>query len=95
MDAVMYCLAALKKFGEITPDNVRRVGFEIATLGMNGINVNDPNSEYRLRSLPGTFTGLQLLCYEYTAFKQFAPEIDIGFDVSKEHAEAKRMEMEP
>ncbi len=91
MDAVMYCLGALKKFAEVTPEEVRKVGFEIATLGMNGINVNDPKSEYHLRTLPGIFSGLQLLCYEYVAFKQFAPDIDIGFDVTKEYEEANRM----
>lgn len=91
MDAVMYCLGAMKKFADMTLEQVRSVGFEIATLGMNGINVNDPESEYNLRAVPGTFTGLQLLFYEYAAFRQFAPEIDIGFDVSKEYAEAERM----
>jgi tetratricopeptide (TPR) repeat protein len=91
MDAVMYCLGALKKFADMTPPQVQGVGFEIATLGMNGIDVNDPQSKYRLRTLPGTFTGSQLLCYEYVAFKQFAPELDIGFDVSKEYEEARRM----
>lgn len=91
MDAVMYCVAAMKKFADMAPERVRDVGFEIATLGMNGINVNDPKCQYNLRTLPGVFTGLQLLCYEYVAFKQFAPEMDIGFDVSKEYAEAKRM----
>jgi tetratricopeptide (TPR) repeat protein len=91
MDAVMYCLAALKKFADMTPQQVQGVGFEIATLGMNGIDINDPESKYRLRSLPGTFTGNQLLCYEYVAFKQFAPEMDIGFDVAKEYEEANKM----
>jgi hypothetical protein len=91
MDAVMYCLGALKKFDEMTSEQVRNVGFEVATLGMNGINVNDPKSEYHLRTLPGTFTGLQLLCYEYVAFKQVAPDIDIGFDLAKEYGEATRM----
>jgi tetratricopeptide (TPR) repeat protein len=72
MDAVMYCLAALKKFASMSSEQVRNVGFEIATVGMNGINVNDPKSEYHLRTLSGVFSGLQLLCYEYVAFKQFA-----------------------
>lgn len=91
MDAVTYCLAALKKFDSMPPDEVRNVGFESATVGMNGINVNDPKSEYHLRTLRGIFTGLQLLCYEYVAFKQFAPEMDIGFDVAKEYGAAMRM----
>ena len=91
MDSVMYCLSAVKKFAEMKPDEVQRIGFEIATLGMNGIDVNDPDPKYRLRTLPGSFTGSQLLCYEYVAFKQFAPDLDIGFDVAKEYEEAKRM----
>jgi tetratricopeptide (TPR) repeat protein len=91
MDAVMYCLGALKTFSEMTPAQVQGAGFEIATLGMNGIDINDPESKYRLRTLPGTFSGSQLLCYEYVAFKQFAPDMDIGFDVAKEYEEAKRM----
>lgn len=91
MDAVMYCLAALQKFDSMSAEQVRNVGFEIATVGMSGINVNNPQSEYRLRTLPGRFTGLQLLCYEYVAFKQFAPEMDIGFDLAKEYEEAVRM----
>ena len=66
--------------------------FEIAIVGMNGINVNDPKSEYRLRTLPGAFSGLKLLCYEYAAFKQFAPDLDIGFDLSQEYKEAQRMQ---
>jgi hypothetical protein len=91
MDAVMYCLGALKKFDLMTSEQVRNVGFEVAALGMNGINVNDPKSEYHLRTMTGTFTGLQLLCYEYVAFRQFAPDMDIGFDLAKEYAEAARM----
>lgn len=92
MDAVMYCLAGLKLFSEMAHEEVRDVAFEIAAVGMAGINVNDPKSAYHLRKLPGrTFSGLQLLCYEFVAFKLFAPELNIGFDVSNEYEEAKRM----
>jgi len=88
MDAVMYCLGALEKYEDITPDKVRQIGFEIAMLGMNGIDVNDPTQKYQLKSLPGTFSGLHLLCLEYVSFKQFALEIDIGFDLSAEYRSA-------
>ena len=87
----MYCIAALKKFASMSSEQVRNVGFEIATVGMNGINVNDPQREYQLRTLTGVFSGLELLCYEYVAFKQFAPEMNIGFDLAKEYEEALRM----
>jgi Flp pilus assembly protein TadD len=90
-DAVMYCLGALRKLGKMPPAQVRNIGFEIATLGMNGIDVNDHTQKYTLRTLPGSFSGLHLLCYQYVAFKQFAPEMDIGFDLANEYREAKRM----
>jgi hypothetical protein len=35
-DAVMYCLGALEKYEQMSPDKVRQIGFEVAMLGMNG-----------------------------------------------------------
>jgi hypothetical protein len=47
---------------------------------MNGLDVNDSTPKYRLRSLPGEFSGLHLVAIEYVAFKQVTPQTDIGFD---------------
>jgi hypothetical protein len=91
MDAVMYCLGALEKYEKMPPDKVRQVGFEVAMLGMNGIDVNDPEPKYHLKSLPGSFSGLHLLCLEYVSFKQFAPEQSIGFDLSAEYRSAQTL----
>jgi len=91
MDVIMYCLGALEKFEKMTTSEVRQVGFEVASLGMNGIDVNNPTAKYYLRSLPGQFSGLHLLCLEYVAFKQFDPEMDIGFDLSKEYQSAQSL----
>lgn len=88
MDGVMYCLGALQTFANMSPQQVRQIGVEIAMVGMSGIKVNNPEVKYTLKSLPGTFTGLHLLCLEYVAFKQVQPDIDIGFDLSKEYATA-------
>jgi tetratricopeptide (TPR) repeat protein len=85
MDAVMYCVGALEKFADMSPDEVQKIGFEIAILGTKGIDVNNPSQQYTLRSLPGTFSGLHLLCLQYIAFKQIMPEQDIGFDLSAEY----------
>ena len=85
MDAVMYCLGALEKFVDMSHDDVQKIGFEIAILGTKGIDVNDPSKQYTLRSLPGTFSGLHLLCLQYVAFKQIMPEQDIGFDLAAEY----------
>ncbi|MFA5192860.1 MAG: hypothetical protein WC740_19290 [Verrucomicrobiia bacterium] len=75
----------------MTPEDVQKVGFEIATLGMRGIDTGDPRPKYALRSMAGEFSGLQLLCYEFVAFKQIDPLLDIGFDLSKEYEAALKL----
>ena len=88
MDAVMYCLGALERFEGMSRDKIQAIGFEIAMLGRRGLDVNNPDSRYTLRSLPGEFSGLHLVSLMYTAFKQIAPETDVGFDLSQEYAAA-------
>jgi tetratricopeptide (TPR) repeat protein len=90
-DAVMYCLGAMEKFGAMTPAEVQAVGFEIAILGTKGLNPNDPSRKYTLKSMPGSFTALHLLCLLYVAFQQIAPDRDTGFDLSREYAAAKKL----
>jgi len=85
MDAVMYCLSALQKFENMSQKEISQVGFEIAMTGMGGIEVNQPEKQYSLESLPGNYSGLHLLCLEYVAFKAFDPDMDIGFDLEKEY----------
>jgi Flp pilus assembly protein TadD len=88
VDAVMYCLEALEKCQTMAPSEVQKIAFEIAALGTKGINPNNPDIKHRLRSLPGEFTGLQLLCWMYVAWKAVAPEVDIKFDLSEEYEAA-------
>ena len=71
--------------------DVQRITFEIATLCRNGLDVNDSAQKYRLESVPGSYSGLHLVCLRYVGFKMFAPEQDIGFDLSKEYAAAKAL----
>lgn len=40
-DAVMYCLGAIERFEKLPLSEVQRITFEIATLGGNGLDVND------------------------------------------------------
>lgn len=91
MDAVMYCLGALEKFEKMTPTQVRDVAFEIALLGMRGLDVNDPTQKYQLKSLQGQFSGLHLVSLMYVGFKQIAPEQNTGFDLSREYAAAQSL----
>ncbi len=47
--------------------------------------------KYQLKSLPGNFSGLHLVCLMYVAFKSIAPDTDVGFDLSKEYAAAQAL----
>lgn len=91
MDAVMYCLGALEQFEKLSPEEVRNIGVEIAVLGTHGIDVNNPDSRYTLKSLAGEFSGLHLLSLQYVAFKKIAPEQNIGFDLSAEYETALKL----
>ena len=51
--------------------------------------MNDSAEKYRLESVPGSYSGLHLVCLMYVGFKMFAPEQDISFDLSKEYAAAR------
>jgi hypothetical protein len=73
------------------PQEVKRIGFEIAVLGQRGLDTNNPDQKYTLKSLPGTFSGLHLVCLMYVAFKQVAPEQAIGFDLSREYEVARSL----
>lgn len=91
MDAVMYCLGALQKFAKMSQGEVQAVAFEIALLGQRGLEVNNPDSRYTLRSLPGDYSGLHLMSLMYVGFKQLAPDKDIGFDLAEEYRTAQQM----
>jgi tetratricopeptide (TPR) repeat protein len=91
MDAVMYCVGALEMFEAMSVAQVQKIGFEIAMLGTRGIDVNNPESRYSLKSLPGEFSGLHLLSIQYVAFKKIAPAQDIGFDLSVEYQAALKL----
>jgi tetratricopeptide (TPR) repeat protein len=90
-DAVMYCLGALERFAKLSRNDVQSIAFEIGMLGRSGLDVNNPDTRYHLRSLPGDFSGLQLVAMMYVGFKQIAPEMDIGFDLAKEYAMAQAL----
>jgi tetratricopeptide (TPR) repeat protein len=91
LDAVMYLLGAIEKFEKMSPQEVQKIGFEVATLGMKGFDVNDSTQKYQLRSLPGRFSGLHMVSLMYAAYKIISPGQDVGFDLSNEYALALEM----
>jgi Flp pilus assembly protein TadD len=93
-DVLTYCGEVLRLFEGMPKDDVQRIATEIAMLGTKGLSVNDPAGKYMLRSLPGNFTGLHLLCLQYVGFKIIDPTVDIGFDIAGEYEEARRLHRE-
>lgn len=90
-DAVFYCLGALEKYSEMGRSKVREIGFEIGMLGQRGLDIHNPEKKYQLESMPGEFTGLQLLCYMYVGFQIIDSSVDVGADLSDEYRAALSM----
>ena len=90
-DAVEYMIAAHKRFSEMPKDKVGQAILEIARLGEQGLAIGNPTKRYKLESLTGDFSGLQLLCYMHVGFAMFDPNADCGSGLSKEYGIAKRM----
>ncbi len=67
---------------------IQKIPSEIAMLDTRGLDVNSSEQKYTLNSLPGAFSGLQLLCIEYIGFQMINPSLDLGFDLSLEYQAA-------
>jgi len=90
-DVMMYILDALKTFKKVGPVKRREIALEIAMLGRSGLDINDPDGKYKLKALPGTYSGLNLLAIMYSAFHQIDPTMETGADFSAEYASALAM----
>lgn len=83
-DVVQYMKDALERFKTMEVTQIQGLALEIAMLGDKGLNINDPTRKYPIQAWPGEYTGLHLISIMYVAFQQFAPDTDIGIDLSKE-----------
>lgn len=84
-DAMFYCLGALERFEGMSQQQLAPLVMEMATLGQSGLNVNEPDTTYRLKLLPGEFSGLQVVCMMHVGLKKINPEMDSGMDIDKEY----------
>jgi tetratricopeptide (TPR) repeat protein len=89
-DVVEFMRKALKRFKGMSTEDIQCIALEIAVLGTKGLGINDSKKTYIIDSLPGEFTALELVSIMYAAFQQFAPESDIGIDLSVEYRVATR-----
>jgi Tfp pilus assembly protein PilF len=92
MAVIFHMLAALQRFSKLAPDQIQKIAFEIAVLGMDGINYIAGEEQYTLKTLPGEqFSGLQLLCLQYAGFQLTHPEIDTQIPLGDAYRMAKGM----
>ena len=91
-DVVMYITDAFKTLAEAGAAKAQQIALEIALKGQGGLNINDPETKYTLKTLPGEFSGLQLVSIMYTAFKQIDPTVDAGIDLDAEYKVAIAMQ---
>jgi Flp pilus assembly protein TadD len=92
MPAVYYCLDALKRYDDMSAEQVREIALEIGLAGRNGLDYASPDQKYTLKSLPDEkFTGLHLMCLMYAGFKRIAPEHDLQMDLNEPFLAALEM----
>ena len=94
-DVMMYIASALQTFQKGGQKQRQAIALEIAMLGRTGLDINDPDDKYNLKSLPGKFSGLRLLAIMYTAFRQIDPTMDTGADFAAEYQAALEMQSAP
>jgi tetratricopeptide (TPR) repeat protein len=88
-DVMMYISGALDTFEKVGPTKRQEIGVEIAILGQGGLDINNPDKKYKLKTLPGEFSGLHLVSIMYAALKHLDPKLDVGIDLSAEYEAAQ------
>lgn len=88
-DVVQYMKDALNRFKSMELTQIQNLALELTLLGNKGLNINDPTKKYQIKAWDGEYSGLHLISIMYAAFQQFAPDTDIGIDLSKEYHVAK------
>lgn len=72
-------------FAGLPRDKVGQIVMEIARLGETGLAVNDPDRRYGLKSLPGDYSGLHLMCLMHVGFRLFDQRTDPGTGLQREY----------
>lgn len=87
----MYMLSAMQYFDKLTHDDVKKIAFEIATVGINGIS---PQKKYSIKSIADKeFGGYEFLAYYYVSWaREFPDALDkIGLPFTKAYETALEM----
>jgi tetratricopeptide (TPR) repeat protein len=87
-DVMMYIVGALDTFDKEGPAKRQQITLEIALKGQSGLDINDSEQKYTLKSLPGKFSGMHLVSIMYAGLKALDPNADAGVDLSEEYKAA-------
>lgn len=90
-DVMMYIAGALDTFDKLGPTKRQQITMEIAMLGQHGLDINDSEQKYTLKTLPGKFSGMHLVSIMYAGMKALDPNLDGGIDLSAEYQAALAM----
>ena len=75
-EAVKFCLEALQKIHALSDKEIAGIAIEAATLGQSGLKIDSPEKQYTLNTLPGKYTGLNVVCILYVAVQHLSPRTD-------------------
>ena len=90
--ASMHMLAALERFEVLPLSKVKQIAFEIAVMGMSGLDYASPEKKYRLNAVPDEhFSGLELMCLMHAGLRTVDPTLNTGLDMEEPYGAAKAM----
>ncbi len=92
MMMAMYMVSALEYFEGMSMDNIRKIAFQIAMLGVGGINPTKQG--YEVLAIPNKkFSGYELLAYYYVSWKIAEPDKlkMLGLPFDNAYVTAKQM----
>jgi hypothetical protein len=92
MAIVMFMVNALQYFKDLSMEEVKKIAFEIAMIGQQGIDTETKN--YIVGSIPNKrFSGYQLLAYYYVSWALAVPEHvgELGLEYGREFEMAEKM----
>ena len=70
----------------------QQITLEIALKGQTGLDINEAEAKYTLKSLPGQFSGMHLISIMCVGMRELDPDTDPGVDLSSEYDVAKLMQ---
>lgn len=91
LDALMYMEGAISDFAKLPREELGKIVLEIATFGQDSLKINEPSVRYNLKSMPGDYSGLQLLSMMHVGIKLFDANADSGSGLDREYEVAKGM----